>query len=84
MKQIVLLYIFVSIFFFADPRVKDWPMMSSPLPTLALCLFYAYFSKTLAPKLMANRKPFDLRNVLVVYNLIQTVFSIWIFYEVCI
>lgn len=31
---------------------------------------------------MANRKPFDLRNVLVVYNLIQTVFSIWIFYEV--
>lgn len=55
--------------------------MSSPLPTLALCLFYAYFSKTLAPKIMANRKPFDLRNVLVVYNLIQTVFSIWIFYE---
>lgn len=31
---------------------------------------------------MANRKPFDLRNTLVVYNLFQTVFSIWIFYEV--
>lgn len=31
---------------------------------------------------MANRKPFDLRNVLVVYNLIQTVFSIFLFYEV--
>uniref|UniRef100_A0A336MSK9 Elongation of very long chain fatty acids protein n=1 Tax=Culicoides sonorensis TaxID=179676 RepID=A0A336MSK9_CULSO len=66
----------------SDPRVKDWPMMSSPFPTLALCLFYAYFSKTLAPKLMANRKPFDLRNILIVYNLFQTVFSIWIFYEV--
>uniref|UniRef100_A0A336MLV6 Elongation of very long chain fatty acids protein n=1 Tax=Culicoides sonorensis TaxID=179676 RepID=A0A336MLV6_CULSO len=65
----------------SDPRVKDWPMMSSPFPTLALCLFYAYFSKTLAPKLMANRKPFDLRNILIVYNLFQTVFSIWIFYE---
>lgn len=65
----------------ADPRVQDWPMMSSPFPTLALCLFYAYFSKTLAPRLMANRKPFELRNILVAYNLFQTVFSIWIFYE---
>lgn len=56
--------------------------MSSPFPTLALCIFYAYFSKILAPKLMANRKPFDLRNILVVYNLFQTIFSAWIFYEV--
>lgn len=67
-----------------DPRVKDWPMMSSPFPTLALCIFYAYFSKVLAPKLMANRKAFDLRNLLVAYNLFQTVFSAWIFYEVSI
>ncbi|XP_058452276.1 elongation of very long chain fatty acids protein 7-like [Malaya genurostris] len=65
----------------SDPRVAHWPMMSSPLPTLALCIFYAYFSKSLAPKLMENRKPLDLRNFLVVYNLFQTVFSTWIFYE---
>ncbi|XP_058812942.1 elongation of very long chain fatty acids protein AAEL008004 [Topomyia yanbarensis] len=65
----------------SDPRVADWPMMFSPLPTLALCIFYAYFSKSLAPKLMENRKPLDLRNFLVVYNLFQTVFSTWIFYE---
>lgn len=65
-----------------DPRVKDWPMMSSPFPTIALCIFYAYFSKVLAPRFMANRKPFDLRGILVAYNLFQTVFSIWIFYEV--
>lgn len=65
-----------------DPRVKDWPMMSSPLPTMAICLFYAYFSKVLGPKLMENRKPFDLRRILIVYNFIQTIFSTWIFYEV--
>ncbi|KAK9881692.1 hypothetical protein WA026_017209 [Henosepilachna vigintioctopunctata] len=56
-------------------------MMSSPLPTLFICLFYAYFSKVLGPKLMENRKPFHLRNVLIVYNFIQTLFSAWIFYE---
>lgn len=65
----------------SDPRVKDWPMMSSPFPTLALCIFYVYFSKSLAPKLMENRKPMDLRKILVYYNLFQTIFSAWIFYE---
>lgn len=65
----------------SDPRVADWPMMASPLPTLALCIFYAYFSKSLAPRIMEKRKPMDLRNVLVFYNLFQTIFSTWIFYE---
>ncbi|XP_067617839.1 very long chain fatty acid elongase 7 [Eurosta solidaginis] len=65
----------------SDPRVKDWPMMSSPFPTLALCVFYAYFSKSLAPRLMAKRKALDLRQILIYYNLFQTVFSAWIFYE---
>lgn len=65
----------------SDPRVADWPMMSSPLPTLALCIFYAYFSKSIAPKIMEKRKPLDLRKFLIVYNLFQTVFSTWIFYE---
>lgn len=68
--------------FILDPRVKDWQMMSSPFPTICICLFYAYFNKVLMPKFMAKRKPYDLRNILVVYNLFQTVFSSWIFYEV--
>lgn len=68
--------------FVADPRVNDWPMMSSPLPSLGLCLFYAYFSKVLGPRLMAGRQPFNLRKILIVYNFFQTIFSAWIFYEV--
>lgn len=35
----------------------------------------------LGPKLMENRKPFKLRNVLVVYNFAQVLFSLWLFYE---
>ncbi|KAH8414537.1 hypothetical protein KR215_008493 [Drosophila sulfurigaster] len=65
----------------SDPRVKDMFLASSPLPTLGMCLFYAYFSKSLGPRLMANRKAMDLRKVLVYYNAIQTIFSAWIFYE---
>ncbi|XP_056633736.1 elongation of very long chain fatty acids protein AAEL008004-like [Diorhabda sublineata] len=65
----------------SDPRVKGWWMMSSPIPTLLICIFYAYFSKVLGPKIMENRKPLNLRNVLIFYNLVQTIFSTWLFYE---
>ncbi|XP_014092354.1 very long chain fatty acid elongase 7 [Bactrocera oleae] len=68
----------------SDPRTRDWPLMNSPFPTIAISLSYAYFVKVLGPKLMENRKPFELRKVLIVYNLAQVLFSAWLFYESCI
>ncbi|XP_031364095.1 elongation of very long chain fatty acids protein AAEL008004-like [Apis dorsata] len=65
----------------SDPRVNNWFMMNSPFPTLFICLFYAYFVKVLGPKLMENRKPFDLRKILLFYNFFQVIFSAWLFYE---
>ncbi|XP_059485192.1 elongation of very long chain fatty acids protein AAEL008004-like isoform X2 [Neocloeon triangulifer] len=64
-----------------DQRVKGWFLMSSPLPTLSICLSYVYIVKVLGPKLMENRKPFELRRVLIAYNAFQVVFSTWLFYE---
>lgn len=83
--QIIHVYVWVILilrYSVLDPRVNGWPMLSSPFPTLAICLFYAYFAKTLGPRLMENRKPFQIRKLLIVYNAIQTMFSAWIFYEV--
>ncbi len=54
-----------------DPRVDDWPLMSSPLPTVAICAAYFYVVKFLGPRLMKDRKPFDLRNTIIAYNLFQ-------------
>lgn len=65
-----------------DSRTKDWPMMSSPFPTLAACLTYVYLVKVLGPRLMENRKPFHLKYTLIVYNLAQVIFSAWLFYEI--
>ncbi|XP_054274145.1 elongation of very long chain fatty acids protein AAEL008004-like isoform X2 [Macrosteles quadrilineatus] len=64
-----------------DPRTNNWLLMSSPFPTLAICLSYVYLVKVLGPRLMENRKPFELRNVLIGYNLFQVIFSSWLFYE---
>lgn len=43
-----------------DPRTKDWPMMSSPFPTLAVCLGYVYLVKVSRPHiiLFANQLNF--------------------------
>jgi len=56
--------------------------MSSPFPTLFICLSYIYVVKVAGPKIMENRKPFQLKNILIVYNLFQVIFSAWLFYEV--
>lgn len=29
----------------SDPRTKNFPLMSSPLPTIIICLFYVYIVK---------------------------------------
>ncbi|KAG5673961.1 hypothetical protein PVAND_003957 [Polypedilum vanderplanki] len=67
---------------YGDPRTKDWPLMSSPFHTLGICLGYVYIVKYLGPRLMENRKPFQLKNTLVIYNLMQVIFSTWLFYEI--
>ncbi|VVC25764.1 ELO family [Cinara cedri] len=73
----------VSRFFdtYGDPRTKDWLFMSSPLPTALICATYVFTVKIAGPRLMANRKPMELRNVLIFYNLFQVIFSSWLFYE---
>ncbi|KAK9500529.1 hypothetical protein O3M35_001780 [Rhynocoris fuscipes] len=65
----------------SDPRVKDWFLMSGPFPTIAICLSFVFIVKVLGPKLMENRKPFELKNTLIVYNAIQVIISAWIFKE---
>lgn len=65
----------------ADPRTADWPLMSSPLPQILLIGAYIYFVTSLGPKLMENRKPFDLKQIMIVYNFGIVAFSIYMCYE---
>ncbi len=48
-----------------------------------ICLAYLSMVKIWGPKFMENRKPFQLRGVLMVYNAFQIVFNGWMFYETC-
>ncbi|PBC32084.1 Elongation of very long chain fatty acids protein [Apis cerana cerana] len=65
----------------SDPRVSDWPLMDSPIPTFLIVLLYLYGVTILGPRVMANRKPFKLRGTLVAYNAFQVIFSLGMLYE---
>ncbi|XP_057377789.1 elongation of very long chain fatty acids protein 7-like [Daphnia carinata] len=64
-----------------DPRVDGWLFMGSPFPTLIMCSCYIYFVKSLGPRLMRDRKPFELRGAIIVYNIIQVLASIYLVYK---
>ena len=57
-------------------------MMSSPLPTLLVCLGYFMFVLVWGPKWMKDRPAYNLKSIIIAYNLFQTIFSIWMFYTV--
>lgn len=65
-----------------DPRTKDWFLVPSPLPGIAVILLYLYFVLVLGPKIMKHRKPYDLRTVLKLYNFLQILYSCYLFYMV--
>ena len=65
-----------------DRRLDGWPLMDSMTPTVLMCLGYVILVKYVGPWLMQDRKPFELKKVLIVYNAAQVIFSAWQFYEV--
>ena len=65
-----------------DRRVEDWALMSSPLPTLLLCLTYILAVKVIGPALMKGRPAFNFKPILIIYNFFQIILSAWLCYEV--
>ncbi|XP_022265430.1 very long chain fatty acid elongase 7 isoform X2 [Canis lupus baileyi] len=66
----------------ADPRVEDWLLMSSPLPQTIILGLYVYFVTSLGPKLMENRKPYELKKAMITYNFSIVLFSVYMCYEI--
>ncbi|QQP56340.1 Elongation of very long chain fatty acids protein [Caligus rogercresseyi] len=60
-----------------DPRVKDWPLMSSPRITVLIAGIYLFICR-LGPRLMANKKPLSLNPLVLFYNLLITGLNIYI------
>lgn len=51
-----------------DPRTKDYPLVVNPLFVLPLVMFFLYFIKLSGPRWMKHRQPFQILNVIRIYN----------------
>lgn len=64
-----------------DPRVKDWLWMDTPFKTAGILLTYLILLRGIT-SYMKDKKPFDLKWLLIVYNSIQVVGSFYVFTEI--
>lgn len=60
-----------------DETVDSWFLMSSPLPVVSIVLVYLVFVLKIGPTFMKDRKPYDLKRIMVAYNAFQVCFSVW-------
>ncbi|CAM4594313.1 unnamed protein product [Leuciscus chuanchicus] len=64
-----------------DARVRDYPLMQSPIQMTVILLGYVFFVLYVGPRYMANRKPFSLKTTMIVYNFSMVAFNSYIVYE---
>ncbi|XP_072398525.1 very long chain fatty acid elongase AAEL008004-like [Diabrotica undecimpunctata] len=62
-----------------DPRHEDY-MVSSPYFFWGFILTYIYSIKVLGPKLMQHRQPYNIKNIVIGYNIIQILVNLYIFF----
>ena len=65
----------------SDPRVENWLLMSSPLPTAVLVTLYLLFV-FIGPRIMRNRQPLNVKIPMLTYNLFMVGLSYYMFHEV--
>jgi len=63
-----------------DHRTDGWFLMDTPLKTLGLMILYLVMLR-LIRQYMVDKKPYELRSFLVVYNFVQVLGSFYIFSE---
>lgn len=66
-----------------DPRIRNWAMMDTPMKTIGFLIGYLILLH-LIKEHMANKKPFELRGFLILYNFVQVIGSFYVFLEILI
>lgn len=64
-----------------DPRTIDWFLVRHPGPLLMILASYLYFSTSAGPRYMRDKKPYELKYVMILYNIGQVFISMYLFYE---
>lgn len=66
-----------------DPRVGNYHLMRTPWPTIAATILYYWFVRSVGPKMMRDRKAYEILPIIRVYNLMMAAWNGWGFYTAC-
>ncbi|GLH03295.1 Elongation of very long chain fatty acids protein, partial [Gryllus bimaculatus] len=66
-----------------DPRAQPLPLVQRPFTILGLMAGYTLFVTRLGPWLMRDRRPYELKRTLIVYNALQILTNLYIFQGFC-
>lgn len=65
----------------ADPRTRDRFLMGSPIPVIAICIFYVILIKVILERFMDKRKAFDTRFVSLALNFYLFLTACYFFFK---
>lgn len=54
-----------------DQRSDELPIVNSAVSVIGIVAAYLYIVLSLGPRLMEKRQPFQIKNVLIIYNMFQ-------------
>ncbi|XP_037277379.2 very long chain fatty acid elongase 7 isoform X1 [Rhipicephalus microplus] len=60
----------------SDPRTRDYPVVLNPFFVTLMLVAYLYFVKVAGPRWMKNREPFQITNIIRVYNITLVIVNI--------
>ncbi|CAH1275571.1 unnamed protein product [Diabrotica balteata] len=64
-----------------DPRTKDWFLAGKLGHLVVILVTYVYFCTKAGPRYMKDKKPYELKKTIQIYNLLQVFASAYIFNE---
>ncbi|XP_034824369.1 very long chain fatty acid elongase 7-like [Maniola hyperantus] len=64
-----------------SPITKNWFLIARPYQIVGVIAIYLFFSTRLGPWYMRNKKPYDLKQVIIYYNIFQILASLYLFVE---
>jgi len=64
-----------------DARTANYPLVNSPKYVILAVILYLLMV-IFGPRIMAKRQPFQLRGILIGYNFLSVILSVWMMWEV--
>eukprot|EP00102_Acyrthosiphon_pisum_P006904 XP_003240857.1 PREDICTED: elongation of very long chain fatty acids protein 7-like [Acyrthosiphon pisum] len=54
-----------------DEEIDSWLFVNKPWPVLGIIIVYLLFVMKIGPKMMENRQPYNITNIILVFNFLQ-------------